>query len=77
MLDNTKNNPPLVISRNNILKETFNQFMTNTNLNFYRKIQIHFVDEKAYDDGGVEREWYSSLFEEIFSESNNYFKEIK
>ena len=77
MLDNTRNNPPLVISRKNILIETFNQFMTNTDLNFYRKLQIFFVDEMAYDDGGVEREWYSGLFKEIFSEKNNYFKEIK
>ena len=77
MLDNTKNNPPLVISRKNVLKETFNQFMTNSDLNFYRKIQIYFVDEKAYDDGGVEREWYSALFKEIFSEKNNYFREVK
>ena len=77
MLDNTKNNPPLVISRKNILKETFNQFNTNSDLNFYRKLQIYFVDESAYDDGGVEREWYSVLFKEIFSEKNNFFREIK
>ena len=77
MLDNTKNNPPLVISRKNILKETFNQFTTNSELNFYRKLQIYFVDESAYDDGGVEREWYSVLFKEIFSEKNNFFREIK
>ena len=77
MLDNTKNNPPLVISRKNILKETFNQFTTNSDLNFYRKLQIYFVDEMAYDDGGVEREWYSVLFKEIFSEKNKFFREIK
>ena len=77
MLDNTKNNQPLIISRKNILKESFNQFMSNSDLNFYRRIQINFVDEMAYDDGGVEREWYSVLFKEIFSEKNNFFREIK
>ena len=77
MFDNTKNNPPLVISRKNILNETFNQFLTNSDFNFYRKLQIYFVDEMAYDDGGVEREWYSALFQEIFSEQNNYFREIR
>jgi hypothetical protein len=77
LLDNTKNNHPLVISRKNILKETFNQFNTNSDLNFYRKLPIYFVDESAYDDGGVEREWYSVLFKEIFSEKNNFFREIK
>ena len=77
MLDNTKNNKPLIISRKNILKETFNQFMSNQDLNFYRRIQINFVGEMAYDDGGVEREWYSELFKEIFSGKNNFFREIK
>ena len=77
MLDNTKNNKPLIISRKNILKETLNQFMSNQDLNFYRRIQINFVGEMAYDDGGVEREWYSELFKEIFSEKNNFFREIK
>ena len=77
MLDNTTNNPPLVISRKNILIETFNQFLTNTDLNFYRKLHIYFIDEIAYDDGGVERDWYSGLFNEIFSEKNSYFREIK
>ena len=35
--------------------------MSNQDLNFYRRIQINFVGEMAYDDGGVEREWYSEL----------------
>ena len=77
MLDNTRNNPPLVINRKNILIETFNQFLTNKDLNFYRKLHIYFIDEMAYDDGGVERDWYSGLFNEIFSAKNNYFREIK
>ena len=77
MLDNTMNNPPIVISRKNILIETFNQFLTNTELNLYRKLHIYFIDEIAYDDGGVEREWYSGLFKEIFSEKNKFFREIK
>ena len=77
MLDNTRNNPPLVINRKNILIETFNQFLTNRDLNFYRKLHIYFIDEMAYDDGGVERDWYSGLFNEIFSAKNNYFREIK
>ena len=77
MLDNTMNNPPIVISRKNILVETFNQFLTNTELNLYRKLHIYFIDEIAYDEGGVEREWYSGLFKEIFSEKNKFFREIK
>ena len=76
MLDNTKINIPIIISRKNTLEESFNYFMTNSDLNFYRKFQIFFIDEKAHDEGGVEREWYSVLFQEIFSEKNNFFKKI-
>ena len=77
ILDNTKNNPPLVISRKNIFEETYNQFMTSTELNLNRKIQIYFIEEVAHDAGGVEREWYSTLFKEIFSKENNFFCEIE
>ena len=77
MLDNTKANIPIIISRQNVLEESLNHFMTNSDLNFYRKFQIFFVDENAHDEGGVEREWYSELFEEIFSEKNNFFKKIE
>lgn len=76
ILDNSKNNPPLIISRKNIFEETYNQFMTSTDLNLYRNIQIYFIEEVAHDAGGVEREWYSAIFKEIFSKENNFFDEI-
>ena len=76
ILDNTKNNSPLVISRKNIFDETYNQFITSTELNLHRNIQIYFIEEVAHDAGGVEREWYSTLFKEIFSEKNNFFIQI-
>ena len=71
-----KTNSPLIISRNNILEDTFNQFTTSTDLDLRKNIQIYFVEEVAHDAGGVEREWYSSLFDEIFSEKNNFFVEV-
>ena len=77
ILDNSKNNSPLVISRKNIFEDTYNQFMTSTELNLNRNIQIYFIEEVAHDAGGVEREWYSTLFKEIFSEEKNFFYEIK
>ena len=76
ILDNSKNNSPLVISRKNIFDETYNQFITSTELNLHRNIQIYFIEEVAHDAGGVEREWYSTLFKEIFSEKNNFFIQI-
>ena len=77
ILDNSKNNSPLVISRKNIFDETYNQFMTSTELDLHRNLQIFFIEEVAHDAGGVEREWYSCIFKEIFSEKNHFFNEIK
>ena len=76
ILDNSKNNSPLVISRKNVFDETYNQFMTNKELDLHRNLQIYFIEEVAHDAGGVEREWYSSIFKEIFSEEKNFFYEL-
>ena len=47
--------------------------MTSTELDFNINIQIFFIEEVVHDAGGVEREWYSSIFKEIFSENNKFF----
>ena len=44
-------------------------------MNLKKPIQIHFIDEKAHDSGGVYREWYSSLFKEFFKEKYKLFIE--
>jgi len=67
----------LVISRSNILEESFNQFKTTENLNLKKSVQIHFIDEVAQDVGGVFREWYFSLFNEIFNQKYNLFYEVQ
>ena len=70
-----KENPLIIIHRNNILEESYNQFMTTTDLNLLEPLQVHFVDEVAHDEGGVYREWYACLFKEFFNEKNNLFCE--
>ena len=74
-VNNKNQNPLLVINRNNILEESFNQFMTTKELNVIEPIQIHFVDEVGHDAGGVFREWYSALYREFFNEKNKFFIE--
>ena len=74
--DKSNDNSPLVISRDNILEESYNQFMTDNDLNLKRNVHIFFIDEVARDVGGVYREWYSSLFNEIFSKKFSFFIEI-
>jgi hypothetical protein len=51
--------------------------MTSTELNLHRNIQIYFIEEVAHDAGGVEREWYSTIFKEIFSEKKKFFYKIE
>jgi len=74
--DKSSDNTTLVVSRENIFEESFNQFMTTHDLDLKKSMQIFFVDEVAIDIGGVYREWYSSLFEAIFSEKNGFFYKI-
>lgn len=74
--DKSSDNTTLVVSRENILEESFNQFMTTHDLDLKKSMQIFFVDEAAIDIGGVYREWYSSLFETIFAEKNGFFIKI-
>ena len=73
--DLNKENPLIIVHRNNILEESYNQFMTIKDLNLLKTLQIHFVNEIAHDEGGVYREWYSSLFKQFFNEKNNLFIE--
>ena len=75
-IQNSNNeNPLILIHRNNILEESFNQFMTIKDINLLEELHIHFVDEIANDEGGVYREWYSCLFKEFFNIKNKLFIE--
>jgi len=69
-------NTTLVVSRDNILEESFNQFMTTFELDLRQAMQIFFVDEIAHDVGGVYREWYSCLFDSIFSQEEGFFYRV-
>lgn len=47
----------LVINRKNLFQESFDAFQTMKELDLHKELQIYFIDEKAQDAGGVEREW--------------------
>lgn len=66
-----------MIDRSNILQDSLNQFNTTKDLDLKKAVQIHFIDEVAQDVGGVFRDWYSSIFNEIFNtQKHNLFYEI-
>ena len=73
--DQIIDNPVLVVSRNNILEDSLNQFKTNKDINLKRPLHIFFLDEDANDVGGVYREWFSCIFKEFFSKNKKLFKE--
>ena len=75
--DNALDNLTLIVSRENILEESFNQFNTTLELNLKKQMKIFFIDEVAQDIGGVYREWYTSIFESIFNEKENFFYKVK
>jgi hypothetical protein len=77
IFDKSGNNTTLVVSRENILEESFNQFMTTDELDLKKAMHIFFVDEVAHDIGGVYREWYTNLFEIIFSRDQNFFYQLE
>ena len=74
VIDNKKDNPILLIHRNNILIDSFNEFRKN-DINLKQVININFIDEvnNIKYEGGTYREWYSDLFKEFFKEKNDLF----
>ena len=72
VIDLKKENPVILVNRNNILEESFNQFMTSK-INLKQILKIQFIDEAKHDECGVFREWYTCLFKEFFDIKNKLF----
>ena len=68
-----QDNITLVLSRDNVLDETLNQFSTVDSLSLHKDIKIFFIDEEARDAGGVIREWLSLVTEKLLlPEAKNF-----
>jgi hypothetical protein len=50
--------------------------MTTQELDLKKAMQFFFVDEVAHDVGGVYREWYTQLFDRIFSDTEGFFYRV-
>ena len=68
-----KENPIMVINRNNILEDSYNQFIRTQELNLTRPLKIRFINEQVIDEEGVYREWYTCMFKEIISQNKRLF----
>ena len=68
-----KENPLVVINRNNILEDSYNQFLRIKELNLSRPLKIKFLNEQVEDEEGIYREWYICMFKEIISPKKRLF----
>ena len=66
-------NPLIVINRNNIFEDSYNQFLRMKQLNLTRDLKIRFVNEQVEDEEGIYREWYTCMFKEIISPKKKLF----
>lgn len=65
---------PFRIDRKEILKSSFKEFKSlSSEDNFLKHIEINFIGEKGVDGGGLKREWFTLLIEEIFDKETGLF----
>ncbi len=67
----------LLVEREHFLRDSFEQFKTTTDLDLRREIKIHFLNEVCQDAGGLIREWFSVLMEELFDPKFGLFVAAK
>ena len=63
----------IIINRNDLLRSTLSQFKGLTISELREKVKIVFENESGVDAGGLTREWYSLIVEEIFNPRNGLF----
>jgi hypothetical protein len=72
-IKNKNENPLVVVNRNNILEDSYNNFNRIKSINIARPLKIRFVNEQIVDEEGVYREWYQCMFKEILSPQKKLF----
>jgi hypothetical protein len=72
-IKNKNENPLVIINRNNILEDSYNNFLRIGGINLARPLKIKFVNENIQDEEGVYREWYQDIFKEILSPQKRLF----
>ena len=67
----------IVVQRENALKDSMQQFMTIDDFSLHKEIKILFINEEAQDAGGLIREWFSVLMEQLFAKESGLFEELR
>jgi E3 ubiquitin ligase SMURF1/2/E3 ubiquitin-protein ligase NEDD4 len=64
----------LEVHRDRLLQESFEQFMgISRSLDLHRWMRVQFIGELGIDAGGLEREWFTLLCEELFHQDQGLF----
>lgn len=61
------------ISRANILADSFSAIMSVSTQDMSKIFKYNFINEMGIDAGGLEREWYSLIIQELFSPTAGFF----
>ena len=67
----------ILVDRKFFLRDSFEQFKTIPGLDLRKELKIHFLDEICQDAGGLIREWFTILTEELFSDEFGLFIKTK
>jgi len=63
----------LEVSRDTILEDSFTQFSGVRPDEMHMWMKVEFIDEAGVDAGGIEREWFMILFQELFDPAFGMF----
>ena len=74
-LGKTDDNSKLLIDKKNIFENTFNEFKKIKDIKVKLPMRIIFLGEEDQDEGGMNKYWYTKLFDEIFSKEKKLFRE--
>ncbi|RYG68406.1 hypothetical protein EON64_05250 [archaeon] len=61
------------INRANLLVDSFNAIMSIGTADLRKVFKFNFIGEMGIDAGGLEREWYSLICQEVFSPQHGFF----
>ncbi|KRY57599.1 putative E3 ubiquitin-protein ligase HERC4 [Trichinella britovi] len=65
------------VSRNNIIEDTFKQLIVATSYDLKRPLKVQFVGEDADDLGGLKKEFFMLIFQELFNPKYGMFVEYE
>mmetsp|Transcript_9138 Transcript_9138/g.9921 ORF Transcript_9138/g.9921 Transcript_9138/m.9921 type:complete len:471 (-) Transcript_9138:580-1992(-) len=67
----------LIVDRQYTFRDSFNQLCELSEEDLHKELKIHYIGEIAQDAGGLSREWFTTLFNELFNADFCMFKRVE